>query len=389
MPLFFGDSLSRNLTLTGVTLFEFFKIKNKARNPVCPYDKAWSFRRLTLPIYPNKMIELCKYYNLEVIMLRVGVLGCGIIAAKVCDSLKGNAKVTVAGVASRDKKKAKAFASAHCPDAVIYSGYEALAKSSDIDLIYIATPNTFHYEHAIMCIKERKNVLIEKPFAMSLEETENIFFEAKNRGVLVAEAMWTSYLPLHKVALDWIAEGKIGQVKYVTANLGYAIENVPRLKSPTLGGGSYLDLGVYTTNFALSFMGDDLKVSNVFVRTNDEGVDRDITYSLETEDGSILGNFSVTMCANTDKDGAIIGEKGKIKFVNINNYRKVSLYSPDDVLLDEKEPEGDFLHGYVYEFESCAKAISEGRIQATEMPWSRTVNIAKLSDAIRSVNIEG
>ena len=64
-------------------------------------------------------------------------------------------------------------------------------------------------------------------------------------------------------------------------------------------------------------------------------------------------------------------------------------YSPDDVLLDEKEPEGDFLHGYVYEFESCAKAISEGRIQATEMPWSRTVNIAKLSDAIRSVNIEG
>ena len=318
-------------------------------------------------------------------MLRVGILGCGTIAAKICESLKGNRKVRIEGVASRERAKAKKFAAANCPDAKVFTGYEKLVKSPDIDLVYIATPNTYHYEHAILCIKEYKNVLIEKPFAMSKAEADSIFFEAKNRGVFVAEAMWTSYMPLHAKALEWIEKGRIGQVKYVTANLGYDIENVPRLNSTVLGGGSYLDLGVYTTNFALSFMGNDIKVSRVFARRDSSGIDHDTTYCLETDDGAILGNFYVTMCANTDKDGMIIGERGKIRLTNINNYRKITLYSTDDVLLDEIEEEKAYIKGYVYEFEACANAISKGLIQAPEMPWSRTVRICQINDIIRSM----
>ena len=114
-------------------------------------------------------------------MLRVGILGCGTIAAKIADSLKGNKKAVIAGVASRERNKAKKFAAAHCPDAKVFTGYEKLAASDEIDLVYIATPNTYHYEHAIMCIKEYKNILVEKPFAMSKAEADSIFFEAKNR----------------------------------------------------------------------------------------------------------------------------------------------------------------------------------------------------------------
>lgn len=318
-------------------------------------------------------------------MLRVGILGCGNIAAKVADSLKGSKKVVITGVASRERNKAKKFAAAHCPDAKVFTGYEKLAASDEIDLIYITTPNTYHYEHAIMCIKEYKNILVEKPFAMSKAEVDSIFFEAKNRGVFVAEAMWTSYTPLHKKALELIAQDKIGAVKYVSANLGYDIENMPRLNSQVLGGGSYLDLGVYTTNFALSFMGDDIKVSRVFARQISSGIDKDTTYSLETEDGSILGNFYVTMCADTDRDGVVIGEKGKIRFSNINNYRKIALYTPDDQLVEEYVDPDDYLHGYVHEFEACADAVKKGLIQAPDMPWSRTAKIAQLNDTIRSM----
>lgn len=318
-------------------------------------------------------------------MLRVGILGCGTIAAKIADSLKGNKKAVIAGVASRERNKAKKFAAAHCPDAKVFSGYEKLAASDEIDLVYIATPNTYHYEHAIMCIKEYKNILVEKPFAMSKAEADSIFFEAKNRGVFVAEAMWTSYQPLHLKALEWIEKGRIGAVKYVSANLGYDIAAVPRLNSPVLGGGSYLDLGVYTTNFALSFMGNDIKVSRVFARRVSSGIDRDTSYCLESEDGSILGNFYVTMCADTDKDGVVVGERGKIKFTNINNYRKIAIYSNDDMLLEEVDGDKEFLRGYVYEFESCADAISKGLIQAPEMPWLKTIRIAQINDTIRSM----
>ncbi|MBE7071688.1 MAG: Gfo/Idh/MocA family oxidoreductase [Ruminococcaceae bacterium] len=318
-------------------------------------------------------------------MLRVGILGCGTIAAKIADSLKGNKKAVIAGVASRERNKAKKFAAAHCPDAKVFTGYEKLAASDEIDLVYIATPNTYHYEHAILCIKEYKNILVEKPFAMSKAEADSIFFEAKNRGIFVAEAMWTSYQPLHLKALEWIEKGRIGAVKYVSANLGYDIASVPRLNSPVLGGGSYLDLGVYTTNFALSFMGNDIKVSRVFARRVSSGIDRDTSYCLESEDGSILGNFYVTMCADTDKDGVVVGERGKIKFTNINNYRKIAIYSNDDTLLEEVDGDKEFLRGYVYEFESCANAISKGLIQAPEMPWSKTVRIAQINDTIRSM----
>ena len=318
-------------------------------------------------------------------MLKVGILGCGNIAAKVAESLKGSKSVVIAGVASRERNKAKKFAAAHCPDAKVFTGYEKLAAADDIDLIYITTPNTYHYEHAILCIKEYKNVLIEKPFAMSRAEADSIFFEAKNRGVFVAEAMWTSYLPLHKKLLEWIGEGRIGAVKYVSANLGYDIENVPRLNSTVLGGGSYLDLGVYTTNFALSFMGDDIRVSRVFARQLSSGIDKDTSYCLESEDGSILGNFYVTMCANTDKDGVIVGEEGKIRVSDINNYRKIALYTTEDELIEEMEAGEDYLAGYVYEFEACGKAISKGLIQAPDMPWSRTIRIAQINDTIRSM----
>lgn len=318
-------------------------------------------------------------------MLRVGILGCGTIAAKIAESLKGNKKAVIAGVASRERNKAKKFAAAHCPDAKVFTGYEKLAASDEIDLVYIATPNTYHYEHAIMCIKEYKNILVEKPFAMSKAEADSIFFEAKNRGIFVAEAMWTSYQPLHLKALEWIEKGRIGAVKYVSANLGYDIASVPRLNSPVLGGGSYLDLGVYTTNFALSFMGNDIKVSRVFARRVSSGIDRDTSYCLESEDGSILGNFYVTMCADTDKDGVVVGERGKIKFTNINNYRKIAIYSNDDTLLEEVDGDKEFLRGYVYEFESCADAISKGLIQAPEMPWSKTIRIAQINDTIRSM----
>ena len=97
--------------------------------------------------------------------------------------------------------------------------------------------------------------------------------------------------------------------------------------------------------------------------------------------------FSDSMVLQREKCIAVwgTGEDGKIKFTNINNYRKISLCSCDDELIEEVEAEGDYLHGYVYEFEACGKAISKGLIQAPEMPWSRTGRICQINDTIRSM----
>ncbi|MCR4688652.1 MAG: Gfo/Idh/MocA family oxidoreductase [Saccharofermentans sp.] len=317
-------------------------------------------------------------------MFNIGILGCGKIAAKMAQAIGKTEGCQVAGVASRERSRAKKFAAAYCPDAKVYTGYEKLAAAKDLDLIYIATPNSYHYEHAILCIKEYKNVLIEKPFAMNADEAKSIFGEAKNRNLFVCEAMWTSFMPLHLKMLEWIKEGKIGQVKFITGDLGYDLTEVARLNDPVLGGGAYLDLGVYPTNLAISVIGTDIRATHVYAKRLSTGCDKDTFYNLESGDGSIIADFFVTMSADTAKDGSIVGEEGKIKIGNINTYRKITLLDKNDQVIEEIEADKSTDDSYIYEIEGCKKAIEAGLIQCPEMSWDKTFKLCQINDSVRA-----
>ena len=317
-------------------------------------------------------------------MFNIGILGCGKIAAKMAQAISKTEGCQVAGVAARQRSRAKKFAESFCPDAKVYSGYEKLAAAKDIDLIYIATPNSYHYEHAILCIKEYKNVLIEKPLAMNEGEARSIFCEAKNRNLFVCEAMWSSFMPLHLKMLEWIREGRIGQVKYITGDLGYDLTEVPRLNDPVLGGGAYLDLGVYPSNLAISIIGTDIKATHVYSKRLSTGCDKETFYILESGDGSIIADFFVTMGADTTKDGSVIGEEGKIKITNINNYRKIALLTKDDQVIEEIEAEKSIDDSYIYEIEACRDAVTKGLIQCPEMNWDKSLKLAVINDAVRA-----
>lgn len=316
-------------------------------------------------------------------MYNIGIIGCGHIAGVMAESIKACPDHRVAAVASRSSARAKKFVAAHCPDAISCGSYDKLTRMDDLDLVYIATPNTYHYECAIKCIKAYKNVLIEKPFAMNIDETRSIFAEAKNRNLFVAEAMWTSFMPLHKTMLKWIEDGRIGEVKYITSNLGYSIEDRPRLTDPMLGGGSYLDLGVYPVNLAVSILGDNIMPVSVYAHKFSNGIERDVHFILERpEDGATAAAY-VTMSALTDRDGSVVGDKGYIKIRNINNYEAIELYDDKGELVEKKEREG--LDGYALEIISCCDAISRGFIQAPDMPWSKTHTISEIGDRIRGM----
>ncbi len=316
-------------------------------------------------------------------MYNIGIIGCGHIAAVMAESIKTCPDHRVAAVASRTAAKAKKFAKEHCPDAVVCGSYDKLTRLDGLDLVYIATPNTYHYENAIKCIKAYKNVLIEKPFAMGLEETKSIFTEAKNRNLFVAEAMWTSFMPLHKTMIKWIEDGRIGEVRSIMSNLGYDIEDRPRLTDPAMGGGSYLDLGVYPTNLAVSILGYNITPVSAYAHRFSTGVERDVHYILErAEDGATAAAY-VTMSNLTDRDGSVIGDKGYIKIRNINNYEAIELYDAKGELVEKAEREG--LDGYALEIIECCQAISDGMIQAPSMPWSKTHAIAEIGDRIRGM----
>ena len=314
-------------------------------------------------------------------MFRIGIIGCGRMAARMIESIKVLDDAEVVAVASRDKGRANKFAKANCPEAKALGSYEQMTRQKDIDLVYIATPNTFHYENAVMCVKNHMNVLVEKPFAMSREEADSIFTEAKNRGVFVCEAMWTSFLPLHKKMIGWIKDGKIGAVRYIQSNLGYNIENVQRITDPTLGGGAHLDLGVYPTNLAVSILGENLEPVSVYAHKYSTGVEKDVSCVLEVPNDGALAVSFVTVSSLTDRDGSVIGESGYIKIKNINDYERIELHNAKGDLVEASDREG--INSYAVEMKCCMDSIRAGLIQCPEMPWHKTAYIATLNDKIR------
>jgi len=313
-------------------------------------------------------------------MFKIGILGCGRMSQVMIESIKDIKDISVVAVASRDLNRSKEFVKKYCPKAKALGSYESIVKE-DVDLVYIATPNTYHYENAINCIKFGLNVLVEKPFMMSRQEVDSVFTEAKNRGVFVCEAMWTSFMPLHKQMVEWIKDERIGSVKYIQSNLGYNVEHKPRITSPQLGGGAYLDLGVYPTNLAVSILGEELRPVSVFAHKYSTGVDSDVSFVLENPNDGAMATAFVTASAATDRDGSVIGEKGYIKIKNINDYERIELYNSDNELVEMAEKES--INSYAIEMLAVKDAIENGLIQAPDMPWHKSAYIATINDLVR------
>src|SRR6187431_3162226 len=172
-------------------------------------------------------------------MIRWGILGCGKIARKFASDLKLVKDTELFAVAAREQSTADAFAK-EFPVKYKYGSYESLAQNPEVDIIYIATPHGFHHEHTMLCLKHKKSVLCEKAFAMNTRQATEMITFAKAQGVFLMEAFWTKFLPHYHLVKQMIANGKIGSIKYITAEFGYTpLSPVPqRMFDPRLGGGS-------------------------------------------------------------------------------------------------------------------------------------------------------
>ncbi len=115
-------------------------------------------------------------------------------------------------MASRDLQNAKNFAEKHHAKKA-YASYLELAEDADVDAVYIATPHSFHKEHTLLCLQNKKAVLCEKPFAMNLQEVTEMIQVARENNVLLMEALWTFFLPHFTYVLEWVKMEKFGKLK--------------------------------------------------------------------------------------------------------------------------------------------------------------------------------
>ncbi len=312
--------------------------------------------------------------------VNIGIMGAGNIASVMAETIKRMKGVRLYAVASREKIRAEVFAGKHgCKKA--YGSYEELAKDSKIDLIYVATPHSEHFENAKLCLINGKPVLCEKAFTANAYQAEELFRIAQENGVFITEGMWTRYMPMLTTIREVVGSGVIGEPKTLTANLGYVIDKVERLQNPALAGGALLDVGVYTLNFALMIFGNNIDKIHSCCTYTDTGVDQQNTITIQYMDGkcAVLNSSMVSL---SDRKGIIYGTKGFAIVENINNFESIAVYDTSYKKLAEyKRPKQ--ISGYEYEVEACIRAIRDHQMECVEMPHSETIRVMKMMDNLR------
>ena len=278
-----------------------------------------------------------------------------------------------------------------------HGSYEALAHDPDVDVIYIGTPHPFHFEHTLLCLEAGKHVLIEKPFAMNARQTRQMIEKARANGLFLMEAMWTRFLPAMVQVRQWLADGAIGEVELVRANLSFMAEfdAKSRLFAPELGGGALLDVGIYPISFASMILGTPKTIGSTAC-LGQTGTDDRSAYLLGYEGGK-TALLSSAVQLGVPVEAEIIGTQGYIKIHEPwINPRVVTLAKPAAPGVQARlifegnvfDTQTVYLptrgNGYNYEAIEVGECLRAGRLESQVLPLDELLAIMETLDTIRA-----
>lgn len=313
-------------------------------------------------------------------IMRVGIIGTGWIAEKAAITLNGLTECEASAVGSRSQDKADSFAKQwNIPKA--YGTYAELLADPDIDLVYVGTPHSHHYEVTRDALTARKPCLVEKAFMANARQTEAIISLAHEKKVFLAEAIWTRYQPVVSIVRRQIADGRIGQPRLITATLGYPMGDKPRIMRPDLCGGALLDLGVYTLNFVRMFHPADIVSIDGHSVKSATGMDLTNTITLTLSDGVLCNLQSSAQCVG-DNIGVIAGTEGNLIIDNVNNPQTVTINGPGRTHVETIHVPQQ-ITGYEYQFTACRQSLIDGLTEPAAMPHAETLYIMQLMDTLR------
>ena len=313
-------------------------------------------------------------------ILRVGIIGTGWIAEKAAITLNGLKECEAYAVGSRKKETAEAFAAKwNIPKT--YGSYTELIADPEVDLVYIGTPHSHHFDVTKEALMAGKPCLVEKAFMANYRQAKEIIDLAHEKKVFLAEAIWTRYQPVVQMMRDLIHSGRIGEPRLLTATLGYSMGDKPRIMRPDLCGGALLDLGVYALNFVRMFFPADIVSMESQCVKSKTGMDLTNAISLVLSDGMLCNLQSSAQCVG-DNIGVIAGTEGNLIIDNINNPQKITVNGPDRTYIETIHVPQQ-ITGYEYQFLACRQALFDGLSEPREMPHEETLYIMQLMDSLR------
>jgi predicted dehydrogenase len=303
--------------------------------------------------------------------IRWGILGAGGIAGSFADAVTAHTRAQLVAVGSRNRDRSSRFATAHGIPTT-HLGYRDLVANPQVDAVYVATPHSEHREHALLAIAAGKHVLVEKAFTRNTGEAQEVFEAARAAGVFVMEAMWTRFQPAVVALRELVADGAIGEVRSIQADLGVRRDYDPadRLFDLALGGGALLDLGVYVVSFAQMLLGTPERV----VATGSlfpSGTDAEAVLLLDYAGGR-SATLTTSLRYALPGQARVFGTTGWIDVLP-------RFHHPQTIVLHRAGAEPETLTrpqtggGYSHELIEVTECLRAGRTESAVMPLADTL----------------
>ncbi|KAL9056241.1 MAG: hypothetical protein Q9162_003032 [Coniocarpon cinnabarinum] len=376
--------------------------------------------------------------------IRWGILATGGIAGAFTRDLLVDPKTRgvtnirheiAAAASSSSKQRAQDFLSKDVKapaSAKAYGSYEELVQDPNVDVIYIATPHSHHYQNARLCLEARKHVLCEKAFTVNAAQARELVALAKKNNCILIEAVWTRYFPLSIYIREQITSGRLGTVTRVAADLSNSDDplnkygkdgNKHRMVNASLAGGALLDLGVYPINwcFQTLYLTQDpatrqkptvqASVKKYAPTGVDETSSMILTFPRPASQGGDahgIATTSINCATDSDDKGSagpavrVYGSKGEAT-VYFPTYRptRTRVVLSDGTIEDKNWPqpgpgkgsgfyngfgamnaEGEG-HGMFWEADEAGFALVEGRQEGRFLGWEESCVIMEVCDEVR------
>lgn len=289
-------------------------------------------------------------------------------------------------VAARKLQDAQKFANLH-GIATAHEGYEALAKDPNVDAVYIGAVNTAHYELGLLMLDHGKHLLCEKPLCMNEGQAKRLLQRATERKRFLMEAIWSRFFPHYRLLRERIERAELGELREVEVEFGFVLSDIDRLRLKSLGGGTVLDLGVYTIQVCLWAFGGQTPVKVLASGiTNEEGVDLEVTAELHFPGGGV-GRMKTSALKQLNNTATVRGSKASMTLHDF--WCPLKLTDADGAVREDTLPPArhpfNFQNscGLRYEAEEVRRCIQAGRLQSETVPHADSRLIAHIQDEIR------
>lgn len=262
-----------------------------------------------------------------------GIIGLGHMANVFAQSIDRVENSTLFGVSSKNPERLKNFcenfsvAPKYC-----FGNYQSLLSCNEIDIIYIALPNSFHLEWILKCFDAEKNVLVEKPATINSSEFRIIRNRLKPKTLFFSEGFMYLHHPRTKQFIRAVKEGLIGEPIAMETSFGCKIvekegffktvirklKKEPRQLNKSFGGGCILDLGCYLTSLSLIIAKiksnhdiEALRCESTRIDYNTMKVDLEAQTELLFENG-FRSRIQASFQKNLGQTTSIVGSNGKM-----------------------------------------------------------------------------